>query len=91
MNNSNKNIRAINNNKTIDSEDKLDILPSIFAATRSGLIGFLVVFSLILISKFLFNSINGFLEIASSTRDLVISSWGFLVISFIVFTSKNRT
>lgn len=60
-------------------------------SVKSGLVGFTLLFSLILVFKLLLLFTDPTKNLSINLNDLVISSWGFLIISFIVFIEKNRS
>ena len=62
----------------------------IFSSIKSGLIGFSIVFLLIVFTKLLSISTDSSKLFSLGINDLVLSLWGFIIMSFIVFASKNK-
>ena len=80
---------------TISKENSLENLKTtsfsgILESFKSGIIGFLVVIILIASTKFLSSSINPHKYFDLGINDLVLSFWGFIIISFVVFAGKNK-
>lgn len=80
---------------TISKEDSLKNLRTtsfscIIESIKSGIMGFLVVIILIASTKFLSSSINPHKYFNLGINDLVLSFWGFIIISFVVFAGKNK-
>ncbi len=90
MKKTDKQITIINNSQQSPTITNDVFFSNIWSAIRSGIIGFLIVFSLIIITKSLSASIKGLININFSVNDLIISSWGFIIFSFIVFAGKNK-
>lgn len=61
-----------------------------FESFRSGSFGFLIVLSLIILSKLLSFSINSVEYFSISINDFIFSFWGFIILSFVVFISKIK-
>ncbi len=63
----------------------------LFASLKSGMVGFILLFTLILVFKLLFLFTDPTKSLNINFNDLLISSWGFIIFSFIVFVEKNRS
>lgn len=61
-----------------------------FESFKSGSFGFLIVLSLIIISKLFAFSLSSVEHFAISINDVVFSFWGFIVLSFVVFIGKIK-
>lgn len=61
-----------------------------FTSLKSGLVGFTLLFTLIIFAKLVLLFIDPTKGLSINLNDLVISSWGFLICSFVVFIEKNR-
>lgn len=61
-----------------------------FESFKSGSFGFLIVLSLIIISKLFAFSLSSIEHFSISINDIVFSFWGFIVLSFVVFISKIK-
>lgn len=57
---------------------------------KSGSFGFLIVLSLIILSKLFSFATNSVQYFSISINDVIFSFWGFVVLSFVVFISKIR-
>ena len=66
-------------------------ISGIFISLKSGLVGFSIVFSFIIFTKMLLIITHPSKLFIINLNDLIISSWGFLIISFIVFVVKNKS
>jgi hypothetical protein len=73
----------------LDNKDTSPI-SGIYASIKSGIVGFLIVFSLIILTKLISLSVNDVKIFSLSINDFILSFWGFIVFSFIVFISNNR-
>lgn len=83
-----KNISPYYGNESINDENKSTQITGIFSSIKSGIIGFVVFFLLLLGAKILSYSTSGNFTIG--LNDIVISFWGFLIVSFSVFVGINK-
>ncbi len=65
-------------------------ISGIYAALKSGVAGFLIVFSLIILTKLLSLSVNNIEIFSLDLNDFILSFWGFIILSFVVFISSNK-
>lgn len=63
----------------------------LFTSLKSGLIGFTSLFALIILSKLVLLFVDPTKSLNINLNDLIISSWGFFIFSFVVFIEKNRS
>ena len=77
-------------NQNVRRKELFRPITGFYSSFKSGLLGFVVIFGLIIISKVLLFVTNPAKNIIININDYIFSSWGFLIVSFIVFTVKNR-
>ena len=82
----NRNNYLVNND--VAEQDKILYLKESFIA---GGFGFFIFFSLLLAAKTFVFILNIRETVTISTNDFIISFWGFLIFSFIMFVSKNKS
>ena len=62
----------------------------VYISFRSGIAGFTLVFCLILVSKVLWVITEPAKSFNIDLNDIIISMWGFLIFSFVVFAVNNK-
>jgi len=70
--------------------DVIGPISVISSSLKTGLVGFTVVFCLILFTKALSISLNAIEHFSLGINDFILSFWGFIVLSFVVFGSKFK-
>ena len=75
-------------NNSVSEKDSFLYIKESFIA---GGLGFFLFFCLLLLAKTVVFTFNIRETLTISTNDFIISFWGFLIFSFIMFVSKNRS
>ena len=77
-------------NQKVGKKELFVPVRALYFSLKSGVIGFTLIFFLILVSKLLLviTVPNGIFTI--NFNDIILSSWGFLIFSFIVFAVNNK-
>jgi len=74
----------------ISEKNPAKSISSISNSVKSGLRGFFLVFIVILLTKLLAYSVEESLMFNLGINDIVLSLWGFIIFSFVVFASNNK-
>ena len=86
-------ISNFNNSNSTQLENEASIsgfITSVVTSLRVGLFGFAIVFSLIIITKLLAFSIGSKELFVLDVNDVIIASWGFIILSFSKFISYQK-
>ncbi|MEE9430503.1 MAG: hypothetical protein V3V16_05640 [Melioribacteraceae bacterium] len=86
-------ISNFNNSNSTLQENKVSIggfITSVITSLRVGSFGFAIVLSLIIITKLLAFSIGSKELFMLNLNDILISSWGFIILSFSKFISYQK-
>ncbi|MCP5062447.1 MAG: hypothetical protein GY936_08295 [Ignavibacteriae bacterium] len=80
-----------NSHQLVEKKASLETLGStIITSLRVGAFGFAIVLSLIIVMKLLAFSTGAKEFFVLNTNDIVISSWGFIILSFSRFISFHK-
>lgn len=63
----------------------------IYTSIKGGIIGFVIIAALIILTKLLSLSVSSAKNFTFDLNDFIISFWGFIILSFIVFTAENKS
>lgn len=80
----------IYSNQKSNKKELYKPLTGIFLSIKGGIIGFSIISTLIILTKLLSISLNSSKNFNFDLTDFVISLWGFIVLSFIVFAVENK-
>jgi len=83
-----KDITPLYGEETLNENTNPGPIVGILTSLKSGVVGFIIFFILLLGAKLLSYSTNGMFTI--ELNDFIISFWGFLIISFSVFVGINK-
>ena len=65
-------------------------LTGVYLSIKSGIIGFGIVAAFIILTKILAFAVNSAKNFNFDLNDLILSFWGFIILSFIVFAAENK-
>lgn len=65
-------------------------LNGIYISLKGGIVGFAIIATLIILTKLLSLSVNSAKSFNFDINDLVMSFWGFIILSFIIFAKENK-
>ncbi len=77
------------NHKTTKSE-QYKPFTGLYISIKGGIVGFGIIASLIILTKLLSFTVNSTKNISFDLNDFILSFWGFLILSFIVFAAENK-
>jgi hypothetical protein len=86
----NKQVEAIKKDKYVSEIENTELFIQVFDSIKSGVKGFFIVFSLVILTKFLSTNLIHIKEFSFSISDFVISFWGFIILSFVIFVSHIK-
>ena len=80
----------IYSNQKSNKKELYKPITGIFLSIKGGIVGFGIISTLIILSKLLSFSLNSSKNFNFELTDFILSFWGFIVLSFIVFAVENK-
>ena len=80
----------IYSNQKSNKKELYKPLTGFYQSIKGGIIGFGIISMLIILTKLLSFSLNSSKNFNFNLVDLILSFWGFLILSFIVFAVENK-